>query len=395
MKEKRTTIYAELGTGPVSVEPYVSAGHFELEREKIFRRVWLNVGRAEEMPRAGDYLVKEIAVLKASVLLVRGGDGAIRSFYNVCRHRGNKLVRSCAGSAAVFSCGFHGWSYDLAGQLVYVPDQEEFFAFEKSEHGLIPLATEVWQGFIFVKFDASDGEGLLEYLGEASEAFRGYPFADMLQVGAYLAEVNANWKVATDIGKELYHVPFVHRRSIPDSHTGKGNPFGHFRTIRLYRYHCSASADINPEHRPTPAEALAFKYGSTVLQGAEEERALPPGLNPERSANWAFDVHIVFPNLTILLGNGWYVMHRFWPVAVDRTLWESCLHMRRAKNAGERISQEFSKVLTRDLLREDLVTVENNHAALASGALRHMEFSDQEVMLRHGYRVVEHFVGRR
>jgi Rieske [2Fe-2S] domain len=87
-----TEHYPELGTGPISFRDSTSAEFFELEREAVFKRAWLNVGRVEELPRTGSYVTKEIEVARVSVLLVRGRDDRIRAFYNVCRHRGNKLV---------------------------------------------------------------------------------------------------------------------------------------------------------------------------------------------------------------------------------------------------------------------------------------------------------------
>ena len=92
-KDHRWTLeHPELGTGPVPTYPYVSKEYFERERDKIFKRTWLNVGRVEEISEPGDYFVKEIALCNASILIVRGKDGVVRGFHNVCRHRATKLV---------------------------------------------------------------------------------------------------------------------------------------------------------------------------------------------------------------------------------------------------------------------------------------------------------------
>jgi phenylpropionate dioxygenase-like ring-hydroxylating dioxygenase large terminal subunit len=107
-------LYPELGKGPVPIEPYISQEYFDLERERIFRKVWLNVGREEEIPKPGDYLVKDLPVGKTSLLIIRGKDGRIRAFHNVCSHRSNKLVWDRSGSCQNFSCKFHGWTYILS-----------------------------------------------------------------------------------------------------------------------------------------------------------------------------------------------------------------------------------------------------------------------------------------
>src|SRR5262249_59028391 len=87
-----TAHYPELGTEPMSYEDSISPEFYRLEREAIFKRAWLNVGRVEQLPRNGSYFTKELAVANTSIIVVRGKDGVIRAFHNICRHRGNKLV---------------------------------------------------------------------------------------------------------------------------------------------------------------------------------------------------------------------------------------------------------------------------------------------------------------
>src|SRR4051794_39916248 len=84
-----TEHYPELGTGPVSYEDSISPAHYELERDAIFRKTWLNVGRVEQLPKNGSYFTKELDAARTSVVIVRGTDGALRGFHNICRHRGN------------------------------------------------------------------------------------------------------------------------------------------------------------------------------------------------------------------------------------------------------------------------------------------------------------------
>uniref|UniRef100_UPI00245469B0 Rieske 2Fe-2S domain-containing protein n=1 Tax=Nocardia abscessus TaxID=120957 RepID=UPI00245469B0 len=87
-----TQHYPDLGTGPISFEDSVSPEFFELEREAIFKRAWLNVGRVEQLPKVGSYFTKEIAAARTSVIVVRDRERQVRAFHNICRHRGNKLV---------------------------------------------------------------------------------------------------------------------------------------------------------------------------------------------------------------------------------------------------------------------------------------------------------------
>ncbi|NNL86476.1 MAG: Rieske 2Fe-2S domain-containing protein, partial [Myxococcales bacterium] len=87
-----TKKYPHVGTGPVSTEPCISPEFFELERERVFKRCWLNVGRVGDIPNPGDYFVQDVAVCNTSIVVVRGRDGEVRAFHNVCSHRGNKVV---------------------------------------------------------------------------------------------------------------------------------------------------------------------------------------------------------------------------------------------------------------------------------------------------------------
>src|SRR3954449_12796502 len=151
-----------LGTGPISYEDSISPEHYELERDAIFRRTWLNVGRVDQLPRTGSYFTRELDAARTSVIVVRGSSGDVRAFHNICRHRGNKLVwndyprEETSGTCRQFTCKYHGWRYDLEGQLTFVQQESEFFDLDKAEFGLVPVRTDVWAGFIFVNLDTAN-----------------------------------------------------------------------------------------------------------------------------------------------------------------------------------------------------------------------------------------------
>ncbi len=121
-----TEHYPELGTAPVSYESSISPEFYQLEREAVFKRAWLNVGRVEQLPRNGSYFTKEIVVAKTSLIVVRGPDGEIRAFHNICPHRGNKLCwtdhprEEANGNCRQFVCKYHGWRFEPDGQCSYV-----------------------------------------------------------------------------------------------------------------------------------------------------------------------------------------------------------------------------------------------------------------------------------
>ena len=145
--------YPDLGTAPVPVEVMTSPAYFELEREKIFKKSWLNVGRVDDIPERGDYMVKDLAIVQTSLIIVHGSDGRVRALHNVCSHRGNQVAKSC-GNAKGFSCGFHGWTYDTTGALVFCPDEPQFFNLDKGKLGRV----EVNQGVPAGKQPAGERE---------------------------------------------------------------------------------------------------------------------------------------------------------------------------------------------------------------------------------------------
>jgi len=206
-------------------EAYFAADVWAREKDRIFFHEWVCVGRAEELPSAGDFLVVELA--GESILMVRTRSGELRAFYNVCRHRGCRLTLDSptkpdaipsAGPAGRFSsgirCPYHAWTYTLEGELRTAPYLEEEPGVLAGELGLWPVGLELWGGFVFLNLSpleaAADGRTLLGQLGRIPERLRRYPLAD-LRVGARVAyQVAANWKVMLENYNECYHCAGVH-----------------------------------------------------------------------------------------------------------------------------------------------------------------------------------------
>src|SRR6266513_3333576 len=174
-----------LGTGPISYEDSISPEHYELERDASFTRTWLHVGRVEQLPRAGSYFTREIVAARTSIIVVRGTDGEVRAFHNMCRHRGNKLVwqdypnEELRGTTRQFTCKYHGWRYGLDGACTFVQQEDEFFDLDKANVGLMPVQVDVWEGFLFVNLDPDNTQSLEDFLGRYGRELKGYPF-DMM-----------------------------------------------------------------------------------------------------------------------------------------------------------------------------------------------------------------------
>lgn len=386
------TVAFGLGTETLSIEPNISPERFEQERDIVYGHSWLNIGREDSVPKPGDYIVRELEVLKTSVIVVRGRDGVVRAFHNMCRHRGNKIVGAGveSGSAKGFACSFHGWTYDTEGELVIVPDEDQFFDFEKCDNGLVPIATETWEGFIFI--NPAPRETLREWLGELADQFEGY-FSGASHVASYEAKVKTNWKVVLDAFVEAYHAPFLHGRNYPDALTGESNPLCHLPLVKLFPRHRMMSIEANANPTLTRTEEILLKHVDGIFSAMIKPLdidTLPPGVNPGRIPNWAFDAYTIFPNLYLAPMRVFhFVTYHFWPISYNETLWQTDHYVIPPRNAAERIALEFSKSFARDVQREDLITLENTQSMLESGAISHMHLSDQEVCVRHGYKVIE------
>jgi len=182
----------------------------ELEKEMIFRRNWLIAGHVSEIPEPGNFLTFDVADERA--LVIRGKDGVVRAFHNLCRHRGSRVVDSDYGTCKhAIVCPFHGWSYNLTGELRGVPMPHTFPGLDKRQMGLKPVDMEIWQGFIYIRFKPGDGPSVAETMAEVNDEASMYKMADMVPLSErYRIEFDINWKATVDVDNEGYHVPIAH-----------------------------------------------------------------------------------------------------------------------------------------------------------------------------------------
>jgi phenylpropionate dioxygenase-like ring-hydroxylating dioxygenase large terminal subunit len=201
-----------MGPGWVDGKIYTDEAIFQAERERIFRRSWLYVAHASEVPAPGDYQRRELA--GEPVIVVRDRDERIRVLLNRCRHRGNLVCQHAAGNAQFFRCQYHGWTYSNRGDLVGVPYPQSYGeGFDRATMGLTEMpAVDMYRGFIFASFDPGVAP-LLEHMGAAWELIDLFvdqsPVGEIrVQAGVQRAEYRGNWKF---VGMDGYHTNFVHK----------------------------------------------------------------------------------------------------------------------------------------------------------------------------------------
>lgn len=392
-----TLRHPDLGTGPIPTGPYWQPEFYERELEAIFKRAWLCVGRVERLKRSGDFFLKWLPTFEMSILVARGKDDRIRAFHNVCQHRGSQVELEECGNRERFQCPFHGWAYDLDGRLTGVPDIKAFYELDRSRKGLPAIATEVWEGFIFINLDPEPEMTLEAHLGQHGRDLVGYPFHRGTQNFEYEGVVHCNWKSMIDSFCETYHVPFLHKHSIIDTLAGPDNPFGRLIDVRLKGPHRTSSVVGNTAYQPKPVQGLAYANapGPSVTSGGfDADATLPRGLNETRAENWSIDVTVFFPNLIVVMGSGMYFTHQMWPLGPDRVVWQMRGYLRPAANAAQRFGQEHAMVELRDAVLEDGNTLERIQRSLRQGLIDEFTFHDHELALRHHYHTVVDWVER-
>jgi phenylpropionate dioxygenase-like ring-hydroxylating dioxygenase large terminal subunit len=190
---------------------YTSDEFYRRETERVFRKAWNFLGRADRIAKPGDYFTAEIAGVPLFVLRDRAG--RLRAYANSCRHRGARLLSGDGHCTGSITCPYHSWTYDLDGRLKSAPGMQGIKGFDPAGTPLIEVRLETWGGFIFVTFDPA-AENLTSYLGTLPELLAPYDFERMICTRRKVYDVACNWKLITENSMEEYHTATVHRASI-------------------------------------------------------------------------------------------------------------------------------------------------------------------------------------
>lgn len=183
---------------------------FRLEKEKMFLKDWLMVGREEEIEEPGDYLT--LRILDEPIIIARSSEGEVNAFYNRCAHRGTAVARD-SGNTHEFTCPYHGWLYDLEGKLLGAPHMRSSTSFDAKKCRLKPIALQRWGGWIFINFDPQP-VAFADFIRDFEE-----DFAFLQQENCRLAEklditLECNWKLVKENLMDAYHSPVLHKNTI-------------------------------------------------------------------------------------------------------------------------------------------------------------------------------------
>jgi len=201
------------GETRVATDRYTSPGFAAREMERVWKQVWQMACRAEDIPEPGDYV--EYTVGDQSFLVVRGDDGAIRAFANVCRHRGNTLRTGAGRCAGQIRCRYHGWAWALDGRLADIPDRHLTVGVADDDYALAEAAVGEWAGFVFLHPDRRNAPPLADFLGALTTQLAPYHLERMRATTDVTLRLACNWKVAIEAFLEVYHVQKIHPQLMP------------------------------------------------------------------------------------------------------------------------------------------------------------------------------------
>jgi phenylpropionate dioxygenase-like ring-hydroxylating dioxygenase large terminal subunit len=391
---KRGTLTEDAGlsTAPVPLEPYRSASFYEQERDRVFKRAWLLMARVEELPEAGSYVVKDIPPCKISVLITRSKNDKIQAFYNTCSHRGSKVTTENQGKKARFVCPYHQWTYSNEGDLIGIPDQANFFDVDKKKCGLTPIATDTWEGWIFINLQPQPEVTLDRFLGPMKEYMANFKYPGADNPVVFKAKLDANWKVVSDAFIETYHIPCIHPQTIGTTFSSKLNPHARLLDARTLGPHQAVSMFGNADYILDPknkAEMLGHSGGEagSVIAAANKEKAAEflahPAINPTSATHWSMDVNLIFPHIHIDCGPGGFWTHYFWPLSPNTSLYEGRFYMEPAATMRGRFLQEMYISRVADVILEDLVNVARTQEGIDTGGKQFMQLQDSEFGIRH------------
>jgi len=337
---------------------YTSPEIFQAEMERFYFRSWICAGRAERIPKPGDYFLRNFA--GESLIVTRDSASVIRAFFNVCRHRGTRMCTAPEGTfAGRIACPYHGWTYALDGSLLGAPHMEQP-GFSRADYPLRAVAADVWDGHIFLHC-GSDRQPLAAHISALPEKFAAWRMGE-LRLGRRIAyDVKANWKLIVSNYNECLHCPLVHPA-----------------LNRLTDY---MGAD---NEAPAPGYiggVMGFRDGAqTMSTDGIRRRAYLPGLSDAQRHMVCY--YAIFPNFFLSLHPDYMMTHTLWPQSVDRTEIVCEWHFHPDEMARPDFQADDAIEFWDLTNRQDWAIVEMSQAGIQSRGYSPGPYSPREGLLR-------------
>jgi Rieske 2Fe-2S family protein len=281
------------GAKTLSQRYFVSPEIFAEEQKKIFSAQWVLVGHQNQIAKAGDYFISEIA--GENLIVVRDQRSTIRGFYNVCRHRGTRLREDQRGNASVIQCPYHAWTYALDGRLLGAPHMDDVSGFDKADYSLHPVHLGLWEGFIFVNL-ADSPTPLDKWFAPLEKKFSHWNLPKLRSAKRIDYDVQANWKLMFENYSECYHCPGVHPQ------LQKVSPYD--------------SAENDLTEGPFLGGFMKINPGKSLTMSGNACAAFVGKIENLQQVFY----YSIFPNMLLSLHPEHVMVHQLWPQSPERTL---------------------------------------------------------------------------
>ena len=325
---------------------YHSPALLEVEKEHIFRNHWQIACHVSDVSEPGNYLTMDVVGERA--LIVRGADGVVRAFHNICRHRGSRVVADEKGTCKnALVCPFHGWVYNLDGTLRGAARPRSFPDLDKTEFGLMPLDLEIWMGLIFVRFRKGPQPSVAELMAPFEAEIANYRVAAMVPTtGIWSHTSPVNWKSVRDVDNEGYHVAMAHP-ALQDLYgaTYFDEPFvnGVSRSFATYNPHAGRRWSVK-----------------NYVKLAPEPAHLPENL---RKA-WVY--YGLFPNGAIALMPESIQFYQEFPLSTGETMLRGAVYRYADESREQAAARYLAYRIDRETLEEDVqLTIWSNESMLS------------------------------
>ena len=406
----------------IPVERYISASFAELEHARLWPRVWHVACTVDHVANPGDWFEHRLG--RYSVVIVRGDDGVLRGFQNVCRHRGNTICVGSGTGASELRCPYHRWAWDLAGRLREVPSRRGFGVLHNDELSLVPVRVDTWARLVFVNLDvdAEPLDGWLEGVGDDIawanlDEFRG--------VYSTVTPVNCNWKVVADGFSETYHVQGLHRemlasiddvnapQQIWDHHSASYQDYG-VPSPRLGRdvddqqvwdaFVITQGGRMGPAHKDR-SDAPEVPEGQTlrdvIAQKIRDHQAtVGVDLSGYDTAQiTSLSQYNLFPNTTVLVSADLFTVMTARPGPNPDEAELAVIQLSRMPSAGAPASSPIHVTVPVDqadfgfVLNQDLSVIRTMQTGLHQPGLTHLTLSSEECRIINMNRHLERFLG--
>lgn len=340
---------------------YTDEPLFRRELEELFSRSWLNVGREEDLANPGDFFTREIGT--ESVIAVRGTDGEARAFYNLCRHRGTRLVDATEGTKLrSIACPYHGWTYSAEGRLAGAPHTDGLVDFSKEENGLYQIPLDTWGGFLWANLDAN-ARPMRDELGAFFAKFDRFPLRRLRRAARHVYEVDANWKILVENYQECYHCAPVH----PDL-----NRITPYFSGQVHDYFIDGVS-----RAPFSGGYMEFAkdYTSMTWSGYTKRPSLEGMTEGDRQRIYYYTV---FPNLFFSLHPDFLMVHRTWPRGTNHSRVECDFYFEPSTMERPDFDPNDAVGLWDLINRQDWAVCERAQKGMHSRVWKGGRYSDQE-----------------